>query len=266
MFLRGRPISARIEPNPAGRIKEVFSMVGILVNILAVALGGLCGALFGRRLNRDFAAKLNDVFGVCSIGMGIASVARMENMPAVILAVVAGTALGLALHLGRHITAGGMLLQKPLAKVFPAPSDGEGQEEFFSLLVTVLVLFCTSGTVIYGCLEAGMTGSASVLMSKSILDFFAAAVFACSLGAVTALIAVPQAAIFLVLFFCARAIYPLTTPTMIADFRACGGFLMIATGLRVAKIREFPVADMIPAMVLVMPLSRLWTDCIVPLL
>ena len=40
---------------------------------------------------------------------------------------------------------------------------------------------------------------------------------------------------------------------------------MLATGLRITGIRMFPVADMIPAMVLVMPVSRLWTTVINPL-
>ena len=48
---------------------------------------------------------------------------------------------------------------------------------------------------------------------------------------------------------------------MIGDFKACGGFLLIATGCRIAKMQ-----DMIPAMVLVMPLSALWTNYIAPLL
>ena len=78
--------------------------------------------------------------------------------------------------------------------------------------------------------------------------------------------AVPQAAVFFALFFAAKAIYPLTTPTMIGDFKACGGFQLIATGCRIAKMQDFPVADMIPAMVLVMPLSALWTNYIAPLL
>lgn len=111
-----------------------------------------------------------------------------------------------------------------------------------------------------------MTGNATVLLSKSILDFFTAMVFACNLGAVTSLVAVPQAAVFFALFFAAKAIYPLTTPTMIGDFKACGGVLFIATGCRIAKMQDFPVADMIPAMVLVMPLSALWTNYIAPLL
>ena len=45
-----------------------------------------------------------------------------------------------------------------------------------------------------------------------------------------------------------------------------GGFLLIVTGCRIAKMQDFPVADMIPAMVLVMPLSALWTNYIAPLL
>ena len=242
-------------------------MIGVVSNILAVVLGGISGALFRSHISRHFTENLNAVFGVCALSMGIPSIVRMENMPAVILAVVLGSAIGLALRLGQRINAGVMLLQKPLARALGggAPA-GVSQEEYLSLLVTAIVLFCASGTGIYGCLDAGMTGSASILLAKSILDVFTAAVFACTLGAVTALVAVPQAVIFTALFFAAKGIFPLTTPSMIADFRACGGFLLVATGLRIARIKEFPVADMIPAMALAMPLSGLWTAYIAPLM
>lgn len=75
-----------------------------------------------------------------------------------------------------------------------------------------------------------------------------------------------QLIVFLALFFCAKLIFPLTTPDMIDDFKACGGILMLATGFRMAKIKEFPVADMIPAMILVMPVSWLWSGWLLPLL
>ena len=42
--------------------------------------------------------------------------------------------------------------------------------------------------------------------------------------------------------------------------------MLLATGLRMAKTKEFPVADMIPALIIVMPLSALWTNAILPLL
>ena len=98
------------------------------------------------------------------------------------------------------------------------------------------------------------------------MDIFTAMVFACSLGVAVSLVAIPQAIIFFALFFGAKLIFPLTTPDMIADFKACGGFLLVATGLRMAKIQDFPIADMIPAMVLAMPFSHVWTNWIAPLL
>ena len=70
-------------------------MIGVIVNVLTVALGGVLGTVFSKKLSTRFTTELNKVFGVCAIGMGISSVPLMQNMPAVILAVVAGTALGL---------------------------------------------------------------------------------------------------------------------------------------------------------------------------
>ena len=241
-------------------------MIGIITNVLAVAVGGVLGMLFGHKLSQDFITKLTSVLGVCAIGMGISSITLMENMPTVILAVVLGTSIGLPLHLGEWITRSAALLQRPISKLMgPQSQGGPEQAEFLSLMVTGIVLFCASATGLYSCLDAGMT-SATILLSQSILDFFTAVVFACSLGLVTSVIAIPQAIIFLCLFFAARAIFPLTTPTMIADFKACGGFLLIATGLRITKIKDFPIADMLPAMVLVMPLNALWVKCVQPLL
>ena len=113
---------------------------------------------------------------------------------------------------------------------------------------------------------SGMTGDHSILLVKSILDFPTALIFSCTLGMVVSLIAVPQFIIFMALYLLAGVIYPLCTPVMINDFKACGGILLLATGFRMIKVKEFPVADMIPAMVLVMPVSYLWSNYIVPLI
>jgi uncharacterized membrane protein YqgA involved in biofilm formation len=125
-------------------------------------------------------------------------------------------------------------------------------------LISLLVLFCVSGTGIFGAIESGMTGDHSILITKSILDFFTAATFAVALGPMVALICIPQAIILLALFFGASFIYPLSTELMRADFTACGGILILATGLRISEIKSLPVVNMIPAMILVMPVSSLW--------
>ena len=236
---------------------------GIILNSLAIALGGLIGASSGGRLSDELKDKLNLIFGVCAMGMGVYSIVLMENMPAVILSLIVGTVIGVALHLGARIESAGLWMQKGLARLTPGLASG-GTDT--ALLVTAIVLFCSSGTGIYGSIVSGMSGDHSILISKSILDLFTALIFACSLGAVVSVIAVPQFLIFLALFLCARMIYPLTTPAMINDFKACGGFLLLATGLRIAKIKPFPIADMIPAMLLIWPVSWLWTAFVLPLL
>jgi len=240
--------------------------VGIIINSLSIVVGGLIGALFAEKVPVRIKTELTQIFGVCALCMGINSVILMKNKPAVVFSVVIGTAMGLALNLGIWINKGAALMQKPVAKLFKNRNSAMAEGEYMAMLVTIIVLFCASGTGIYGSLDSGISGDHTILISKSILDLFTALIFACSLGMVVPFIAVPQCMIFLLIFLLAKFIYPLTTPDMIADFKACGGFLLVATGLRIAGIRAFPTADMIPAMILVMPVSWLWSSWILPLL
>ncbi len=240
--------------------------IGVIINTLSIIFGGVLGGLAGHKLTDSFKSQLNLIFGVCSMGMGISSIGLMTYMPAVIFAVVIGTAIGLALHLEEQINKIGAFMQRGISKVVPNNKTDLSEDEFLTTLLTVIVLFCAGGTGIYGSLDSGISGDSTILISKSILDFFTAAIFACQLGYVVSLIAIPQFLIFSTLFFLAGAIVPLTSPEMIADFKACGGFLILATGFRITGIKMFPIADMIPAMVLVMPLSWVWVALIMPML
>lgn len=239
--------------------------VGILCNSLAIALGGLIGAKAGGRLSQELKDKLNMIFSLCAMGMGVTAILLMENMPAVILSLILGTLVGVWLHLGARIEQGGRWLQKQAARLLPA-SGGDADPGHAALLLTTIVLFCSSGTGIYGAIVSGMSGDHSILISKAILDLFTALIFACSLGAVVSLVALPQLIIFLIMFFGAGLLFPMVTPSMINDFKACGGFIMLATGFRIAKLRDYPIADMIPAMLLVWPVSWMWASWIVPML
>ena len=64
--------------------------VGIIINALSVAIGGVVGALFGHKLPTRINSELTKIFGVCSMGMGVSSIGLMKNMPAVIFAVIIG--------------------------------------------------------------------------------------------------------------------------------------------------------------------------------
>ena len=70
----------------------------------------------------------------------------------------------------------------------------------------------------------------------------------------------------LILFFSACLILPLTNESMIADFKACGGIVLLATGFSIMGVKKIPVANMILAMVIVMPVSAFWMNVIFPLM
>ena len=65
--------------------------IGVITDVLAVAVGGILGMIAGNRMSREFAEKLNLVFGACALGMGIGSAILIKNMPAVILSLVVGS-------------------------------------------------------------------------------------------------------------------------------------------------------------------------------
>lgn len=240
--------------------------IGVIINTVAIFLGGIAGALLGNKLPEKYKEQLNLIFGLCSMGMDISSIVLMKYMPAVVFALIIGTIVGLVFKLGDKVYELCSKLQKVMIRIVPKKETNMSETEFLATLITVIVLFCSSGMGIYGSLSEGMTGDSSLLITKSILDFFTAAIFACNLGYIVSLIAVPQFAIFTALFLSASFIVPLTTPDMIADFKACGGFLMVAAGFRILKLKMFPVVDMIPAMILVMPFSWFWVNIILHLL
>ena len=240
--------------------------IGVIINTVAIFLGGIAGALLGDKLPEKYKEQLNLIFGLCSMGMGISSIVLMKYMPAVVFALIIGTIVGLVFKLGDKVYELCSKLQKVMIRIVPKKETNMSETEFLATLITVIVLFCSSGMGIYGSLSEGMTGDSSLLITKSILDFFTAAIFACNLGYIVSIIAVPQFVIFTTLFLSASFIVPLTTPDMIADFKACGGFLMVAAGFRILKLKMFPVVDMIPAMILVMPFSWFWVNIILHLL
>ena len=135
--------------------------IGVLLNVAAVVLGGILGNFLEPRLSEDFKEKLTTVFGSCALLMGIISITFMKNLPAVVFAVIAGTIVGLGIHMGDRITAGSRNLEKAISRVLPA-SAGDTlipRDEYESRLITIIVLFCASGTGIYGSMFPACRGS-----------------------------------------------------------------------------------------------------------
>jgi len=236
----------------------MMTLVGPYVNGAAVAVGGMAGAFFGTRLPERLRAALPQTFGLASMALGISMIVKVKHLPAVVLALIVGAIIGELLFLEQNIGKAGGHTKGLVEKIFP-PRTGLSHDEFIEKFVAILVLFCASGTGIFGAMNEGMTGDPQILFVKSILDFFTSGIFATALGYAVVTICMPQLAIQIGLAFAATYIMPLTSPEMMADFSAVGGIIMLATGCRICGIKPFPVANLLPALVLAMPFSHLWT-------
>ena len=85
---------------------------GLLWNLVLGVIGGFAGAAIKDRLPEQYRTNLTMLFGAASMGMGIASIVLMENMPAVILALILGLLAGMMMHLGEAINKGaGMMIR-----------------------------------------------------------------------------------------------------------------------------------------------------------
>lgn len=233
-------------------------MIGPYVNGAALLVGSVIGALVGPKLNPNLRLRMPMIFGCASIGLGVAMIVKVKFLAPVVLALVLGSVFGELTQLETGTQKAASYSKKWIEK-FTKPSGEISHEEFLDKFIALLVLFCMSGTGVYGAMSEGMTGDPTLLIVKSILDFFTAPIFASTMGFAVGVLVLPQFAVQSLLFMGASLIMPLTTPDMLADFSACGGLIMLATGFRICSIKQFPVVNMLPALILVMPLSWLWS-------
>lgn len=251
-------------------------MLGPLVNSACIVIGSVIGSFSGTAITPAFRAKLMHVFSCIALGIGVVMTAKANALPPVIASLLFGTLLGEALHL----EAGVMRAAFWVAGLFPgsgsqspdtqsADSQATGSHSsdlpakaFRDQFAVGTVLFCFSGLGVMGAMREGMTGDPALLFVKALLDLPTAMLFASGVGAVMGALAVPQFLLQLCILLAAQAVVPLTTPAMLADFTACGGIIMLGTGLRMCGLLEVPILSMLPSLFLVMPASALWAQLV----
>jgi len=232
---------------------------GPLIDTLATLTGAIAGAFLGNKIPERLRLMLPLTFGIISMGMGIVMISKVSMLPPVILALLIGTALGELFKIENRIEKCALFLNAALqnksSRKNPVKLDNAA---FLQNFISVLVLFSASGTGIFGAMNEGITHDSTVLISKAFLDFFTAAIFAASMGYIVSLTVIPQFIILLSLYVCGRILLPFTTPPLVADFSACGGMIMLATGFRICGIKNIPIANMLPALLIIMIISNYW--------
>ena len=116
--------------------------------------------------------------------------------------------------------------------------------------LTASLLFCVGPLTILGSLNDGLGRGIDQLVLKSVLDGFASLAFASSFGVGVLFSAVSVAVVQGSLTLLGLVLGSVLPEPHIAALTATGGLMLVGIGLRLMRVREIPVGDLLPALVL----------------
>lgn len=237
------------------RISRENSMsipVGAVSNVVCVFLGGVAGGLLSKRLPQRVKETLSNLFGFAAMAIGINLLTRTRNLGAVVLALIMGTAIGCLFCLTEHLDSSINRINTRLLGRFS--SNGFDVNQFS----TLVVLFAFGATGVTGVLMEASAGDSSVLLAKSVLDFFTAMIFASKMGLSVSLIAIPQMMVYAVCFCFAGLLTTFLQNEVYGDFQAVGGIINLIVAFRILGLSKVKPFDCILGLVFIIPLSNLW--------
>lgn len=135
----------------------------------------------------------------------------------------------------------------------PTDRDAGRSPSFVQGFVTASLVFCVGPLAILGSLSDGLGLGLDQLALKSILDGFASIAFAASLGWGVAASALVVGVYQGSLTALGWALGSVLDAAQIALLTATGGLLLVGIALRLLRVRQVPVGDLLPAL-LVAPL------------
>jgi hypothetical protein len=121
---------------------------------------------------------------------------------------------------------------------------------FMKGFISTSLLYCIGPMSILGAVENGLTGEFNTLAVKSVLDFFASLAFASSLGLGVVFSSVPVFLYQGLLSLLALQVQSLLTPTLINEFTAVGGVILMAISISgFLEIKTIRTANFLPALI-----------------
>lgn len=212
-------------------------MIGTLVNTGTILVGSILGSLIRKGLKKEYQNILYDAMGLAATGLGIhAVITNMSNSIYPVLFIISlaiGGILGTALDLDSKFT-------KFVGK-YSKTNLGQG-------LSTAIMLFCFGTLSILGPIESALNQNYTYLFTNATLDLVTSLVLASAYGIGIALSALVlfiwQGGIFLL----AYQLGPFLIPELMTEVSIVGGFLILASGLSILKIKSIRTFNLLPAL------------------
>ncbi len=219
---------------------------GTLGNVATVLIGGTLGLVLGDRLPERCRQIVFQGLGLCLLTLGVRMAIQAEGVLTLIFSVVLGGVTGEALRLEARCERLADAVKTRLRFANPRFSEG---------LVSAVVLFCVGPMTILGSFDEGLRNDPSVLLTKALLDGFAAIPLAATYGAGVVFSAAPLFLYQYGLTLGAGALQPLFSTASIAQLTATGGVLIVGIALNLLGLTTIRVLNLLPALPLVVALT-----------
>lgn len=228
--------------------------MGTIVNVLAVLLGGSLGLCLKNGMQERYQKSLMQALGICTIFLGAAGALKgmfvikgnsldTTGTMLMIFSMAAGALLGEWINLEDKMEYFGDWLKEK--------TGGKDDNQFVEGFVAASLTISIGAMAIVGSLQDGLTGDASMLYAKSVLDGIVLIVFASAYGkgAIFSALVVGIWQGSITLF--ARVLEPVLTSQIIGDLSFVGNMLIFCVGVNLAFGKKFRVANMLPALLFV---------------
>ena len=214
-------------------------MIGTFVNAGTILAGSVVGSLIKKGLKEKYQNILYDAMGLAATGLGLHAVVKNlsdSTYPVLfIISLSLGGIIGTAIDLDSRF--------QKLVQRYSKTNLGQG-------LSTAILLFCIGSLCILGPRESALNHNNTCLFTNATLDLVTSLVLASSYGigiAISALVLfVWQGSIFLL----AHQVSPFLTPEFMTEISIVGGFLILASGLSILKIKTFQTLNLLPALLI----------------
>jgi uncharacterized membrane protein YqgA involved in biofilm formation len=230
----------------------MFVGFGTAVNIATIIGGAALGVLIGARMLLRTRTLITEVLGLITILGAVSALAPMwgsryiNALPngwtllAILGSLLIGGLIGSALNLESRLDSIG----ESLRKKFGAHEESTFVEGF----VSASLLFAIGPLAILGSISDGMSTGVDQLLLKSSLDFFAAMAFAASLGWGVAAAAIPVGIYQGAWTLIGLGLGNILSGYQIDAMTITGGLMLICIGLRLLKIKDIAVGNLLPAL------------------
>jgi uncharacterized membrane protein YqgA involved in biofilm formation len=213
---------------------------GTLLNLTTVLVGGLLGTFLGDRLPPRLRENVVAGVGLFVVAMGVKFAIDTAGLLYLLGAILIGGIIGSLAGIERRLNDLGASIQRRFATPGGTSTIAEG-------FVTASIVFCVGPLTFLGAIQNGLTGDASLLAIKSVLDGFSAIAFAATLGWGVLLSLIVILVYQGGLAAGASLFAGLLSDAQLREMSAVGGLLIVGVGLKLLKIRDVQVADYLPA-------------------